>query len=636
MNEDYSAKEFEEKYTYEGNDLGVTFLENKIQFKVWAPEADSVSMLLYNDGDVSDEDIQEEIKLIYDTKGVWKTELSSEYEGKYYVYKVARNGDLNIACDPYAKAVGINGDRAMILNLSKTNPEDWDKDKNPFSGKKITDSIIYEMHVRDFTIDKSINAKYAGKFLGVCESGLKNSNGISAGMDYLKELGVTHIHLLPIADYGSVDEHCEDVYNWGYDPKNYNVAEGSYSTNPADGKARIYELKKMIKTLHDNGIAVIMDVVYNHTYETSFCMNKIVPGYFYRMTSDGEYSNGSGCGNDIATERSMVRKFIADSVKYWAEEYHMDGFRFDLMGLIDVDTMNAVRKAVDDVDKEIIMYGEGWDMKTAVSKPDTMMAKQENACKLDRIALFNDEFRDGMKGSVFEYDEKGYISSNTENTKEILNGVTASPEWADSPQQVINYVSCHDNHTLFDKVELANPGITFEDKIRQNKLAALILFTCQGGILFHSGEELMRTKVDEEGNFVHDSVRAGDKVNSIKWEDLNKEEYYDVYTYYKNLINFRKLHPSLRFADSESIKENIKVAGNDGGLVQFYINASAVEKNTKKICVIYNPTKEDKKISLEEGKWKICCDYKKADCDGNREVQDYVTVPAVSGAILIQ
>ncbi len=635
MNEEYSTKEFEEKYTYDGDDLGVTFDGESIFLRVWAPGADEVSVLIFENGDISEDKVQEEITMECVKNGVWQSELSSDYEGKYYDYKVTRGDSVSIACDPYAKAVGINGDRAMLLNLNKTNPEGWENDKKPFSGKKITDAVIYEMHVRDFTIDSSVNAKYAGKFLGVCETGLKNSGGISAGMDYLKELGVTHVHLLPIADYGSVDEHDENAYNWGYDPKNYNVPEGTYSTNPADGKARIYELKKMIKTLHDNGIAVIMDVVYNHTYETSFCMNKIVPDYFYRMTPDGKYSDGSGCGNDVATERSMVRKFIADSVKYWAEEYHMDGFRFDLMGLIDVDTMNAVREAVDKVDKEIIMYGEGWDMETEVSKPGILMANQNNADKLNRIALFNDELRDGMKGSVFEYDEKGYISNNTKNTKEVLNGVMAAPLWSDSPQRVINYVSCHDNHTLFDKMELANPGITFEEKISQNKLAALILFTCQGGILIHSGEELMRTKVDDEGNFVHDSVRAGDKVNSIKWDNLNREEYYDMYTYYKNLIRFRALHPSLRMENSEQIKKNIKVVQDDG-VVQFYVNASGFEKDTKQICVIYNPSEDDVQIELEKGKWKLCCDYKSVDCDGKRELQDSVTVRKASGAILVQ
>ena len=332
--------------------------------------------------------------------------------GKFYTFRVYfKDGTMNEACDPYAKAVGVNGDRAMLIDLNDTNPEGWDEDRYPFIDKDILDAIIYEIHVRDFTIDPSINATYPGKYLSVCEENLTNSFGQTVGFDYIRKLGVTHLHLLPVADFGSVDDRDDSQYNWGYDPKNYNAPEGSYSTNPYDGRVVIKELKTMIHKLHARGISVIMDVVYNHTYNTDFCFNKIVPGYFYRFTDRGRYSNGSGCGNDVASERHMVRKFIADSVQYWAKEYHIDGFRFDLMGLIDVDTMNAVRQAVNEVRPNVIMYGEGWDMKTYLSKGNTMLAKQFNAKYLDRIAMFNDEFRNAIKGSVFIDDANGYISN---------------------------------------------------------------------------------------------------------------------------------------------------------------------------------------------------------------------------------
>lgn len=630
----YASEEFEKKYAYTGNDLGMHYRNNNILFKVWAPTAGKVELVIFNSGDIEDDHEEQICPMKQEENGTWYCSITNEYEGKYYMYKVTqKDGITTLACDPYAKAVGINGERGMIINPSQINPQGWESDKRTFLGKNATDAIIYEVHVRDFTIDATINAKYPGKFLGFCEEGLKNSFGQSVGIDYLKELGITHVHLLPIADYGSVNEKEENQYNWGYDPKNYNVPEGSYATDPYDGRIRILEFKTMIKKLHDNGIGVIMDVVYNHTYNTDFCFNKIVPGYFYRFRDNGEYSNGSGCGNDVASERIMVRKFIVDSVKYWAEEYHLDGFRFDLMGLLDVETMNEVRKAVDSVEPEIIMYGEGWDMETSLSKSGILMAKQDNTKYLDRIAMFNDDFRDGIKGKVFLDDENGYISNNISKVPDIINGVKASPAWASSPLEVVNFLSCHDNNTLFDKIEIGNEGITFEEKVRQNKLAALIEFTTQGMILMHAGEELLRTKKVTDGNFISDSVKAGDQVNSIKWEDLGKKEYQDVYRYYKGLIEFRKSHPLLRMTQREEVLKNLHFIKEDE-IIEFLIESKGSSKEA--ILVIYNPSNQEVEIELPEGSWKICADWEGVEPNGKCMVANKVTVPHVSGMILIK
>lgn len=631
----YESEEFESKFTYTGDNLGLQFNEDKVLFRVWAPTAQKVELIIYDSGDAGDEDNGVGYFMSPDKNGTWYYQLNKDCIGNYYVYKVTFDDESTImACDPYAKAVGINGDRGMILNPESIQPEGWDNDKSPFSGKNITDAVIYEVHVRDFTIDKSVKAKNSGKFLGFVEEGLKNSFGQSAGIDYLKELGITHVHLLPVADYGSVDEKSDGGYNWGYDPKNYNVPEGSYSTDPYDGKSRILELKTMIKKLHDNGIGVIMDVVYNHTYKTDYCFNRIVPGYFYRFDENGDYSDGSGCGNDVASERSMVRKFISDSVKYWAKEYHFDGFRFDLMGLLDVDTMKSVRQAVDIVNPEIIIYGEGWDLKTSTLKKDILLAKQENTKYLDRIAMFNDDFRDAIKGSVFLDDETGYISNNMQNISDIIDGVTASPKWSSSPTEVINFISCHDNNTLFDKIEIGNKGITFDEKVRQNKLAALIEFTCQGAILIHAGEEILRTKKGEDGLFISDSVRAGDEVNSIKWDNLGKKEYYNVYEYYKGLIEFRKKHVSFRMTNRKDILDNIKFIKTDD-IIEFMILSGNCGDESDKILVIYNPSDKDIDIKLPEGEWKVCGDYDSIEPEGKYNVTGNVIVPYVSGMILI-
>lgn len=631
----YTSADFEEKYDYEDDDLGAVYDGEKFTVRVWAPIAVKVEIVIYTDGNIEAEEEGTPYEMGKGKNGTWLIKLSNKFMGKFYTFRVHFNdGSINEACDPYAKAVGVNGDRAMLIDLRETDPDGWEEEPYPFLDKDILDAIIYEVHVRDFTIDPSINATYPGKYLSFCEENLKNSFGQAAGFDYIKDLGVTHVHLLPIADYGSVDDRDNSQYNWGYDPKNYNVPEGSYSTNPYDGRVAIKELKTMIHTLHERGISVVMDVVYNHTYNTDFCFNKIVPGYFYRFDEKGRYSDGSGCGNDVASERHMVRKFIADSVKYWAKEYHIDGFRFDLMGLIDVETMNKVRQEVNEVRPNVIMYGEGWDMRTHVSKGNTLMAKQLNVKYLDKIAMFNDGFRNAIKGSVFLDDAKGYISNDLTKEKDIIKGVMAAPEWAISPRHVVNYIACHDNNTLFDKIEMGNKGITFEEKIRQNKLAALIQFTSQGIMMMHAGDELLRTKVDENGDFVSDSVRAGDAVNAIKWDDLGKKEYDDVREYYKGLIRLRHLYNSFKMTQKDEIERNINFIMR-GNYIEFEIAASKCGDDIDKILVVYNPSDKDIEVFLPNGKWSVCCDADFAGPSGEYKVDKKVIVPHVSGMVLI-
>lgn len=631
----YSSEEFESKYTYGGNDLGAIWSKDSTTFKVWSPLADKVELFFYSSGDKADDNLSKKSVMNKREKGVWECTVDGDLDGVFYCYSVTVDGETCQACDPYAKAVGVNGDRAMVVNLDSTNPKEWDSDIKPFKGKDYVDTIIYEMHVRDFSINEYAQYSYPGKYLSVCEKGVRTKSGKKAGLDYLKELGVTHVHILPIADYATVDERYCKGYNWGYDPKNYNVPEGSYSTNPFDGKNRILEFKTMINELHKNGIAVIMDVVYNHTFDNNFCYNHIVPEYFFRVDENGVYSNGSGCGNDVATERSMVRNYIVNSVKYWAEEYHIDGFRFDLMGLIDVDTMNAVRNALDEIDPELIMYGEGWDMKTYLTKENVELAIQNNVGKMKRIAVFNDDFRDSVKGKIFDDHSNGYISGNLKYIKELKDGIKGRSEWEVEPHLNVNFVSCHDNNTLFDKLELENDGITFEEKKEQNKLSALIQFTSQGMILFHSGEELMRTKIDENGELIDDSVRAGDFVNSIKWEDLDKEDYWDVKEYYKGLINIRKSISGFRLREASEVNNKFKYLDTDNDSIIAYSIDNAGNENVNNIIVIANSSKEKFTFSLPEGEWKVVANKQNADINGIETVTNSVEVEAVSGIILL-
>ncbi len=627
----FSSEEFESQYTYNGNDLGVTFADGSTNFRVWAPTAEKIELNIYAEGNGGA--AEQVTEMTPAENGTWTLTANGNLSGKYYTYTAYFDGKTNKdIVDPYARTVGVNGQRGMILDLDSTDPDGWSADSR-HTYEKVTDMEIYEVHVRDFSIDSPFDydngIENKGKYLAFTERGTKTNVGVKTGVDHLVDLGVTSVHILPSYDYGSVDETKLDTaqYNWGYDPVNYNSPEGSYSTDPYHGEVRVNEYKQMVKGLHDAGIGVIMDVVYNHTYNTNYCFNQLVPGYFYRPGQ-----NTSGCGNDVASERSMVRKFIADSVKYWADEYHLDGFRFDLMGILDVDTMNAVRAAVDEVDPTIAIYGEGWDMGCKSVKAGTKFANYKNAADMPGIAFFSDTIRDMIKGSVFDAEEKGYVNGESKHYKAIVNTVKYTNKWCPSPSQIINYADCHDNLTLWDKIRSSNPDDSEEDQIRQNLLAAAIVQTAQGIPFMMSGEEFLRTKTREDGTYEHNSYASPDSVNALDYSRIN--QYREAYNYYKGLIRFRNAHPALRYGTPEEVEANFASALDNA---ETGVAAFTVTYGDEKIMVVYNPLSEATQVTLPEGNWDV---YVKDTTAGDRDVIETVSgttsVPRISAMVLVQ
>ena len=633
----YSTQQFEDAFTYEGNDLGTVWSKEKTVFRLWAPTAIAVRVNLYASGDAGAQDLLEQVEMKADVKGTWVAEKAGDLNGVYYTYQVYVNEDAVEACDPYARTTGVNGHRAMVIDLRSTDPEGWDQDADPNAGKNITDAVIYELHVRDLSADESSGIVNKGKFLGLIEEGTTNGQGVPTGLSHMKNLGITHLHLLPVYDYASVDERRlhEPQFNWGYDPENYNVPEGSYSTDPHHGEVRVREMKQMVKGLHDHGISVVMDVVYNHVYDAkTFCFNRIVPQYFSRVSDFGVYSAGSGCGNDTASERSMVKKYIVDSVKYWADEYHIDGFRFDLVGLLDTETINAVMEAVHKTHPDVIFYGEGWSMFTAVTKDGYRMTTQTNSAQTPGFAFFSDTLRDALRGSVFNNNERGYVAGVGGHTDTIAACFRGLPAWCKTPAQTINYASCHDNMTLFDRLTLSNPHASAENVIRMNNLAAAIVMTSQGVPFIQSGEEMLRSNPLTDGSFDHNSYRSPDSVNSLKWDDLNKAEYRAVTSYYKGLIELRKAHPALRMTTAEEVNERIyNLTGLDCNVTAFHILPDANGEEAD-LVVIFNPNREETTVTLPEGKWEIFVNDQSAGTASLGSAEGEVTVAPVSAMVL--
>lgn len=638
----FSTAEFEEKYTYSGDDLGATYTKDKTSFRVWAPTADSVTLNLYSGGTAGVNDLTEQIEMKPDVNGTWAAEKTGDLNGVYYTYRVEVNGTAREACDPYARTTGLNGSRAMVIDLDATDPEGWEKDSDPNAGKNFTDAIIYELHVRDISTDENSGITNKGKFLGLTETGTTSPSGIATGLDHIKELGVTHVHLLPVYDFGSVTEGniYSEQFNWGYDPVNYNVPEGSYSTDASNGEVRVKEMKQMVQALHTNGISVIMDVVYNHVQSASdFCFNKIVPMYFTRISETGNYSNGSGCGNDTATERSMVKKYIVDSVKYWADEYHIDGFRFDLVGLMDTDLINTIIEEVHKDHPNVVFYGEGWTLTTEVTKEGYSLATQTNSTMTPGFAYFSDTIRDLLKGNVFDNSATGYVSGaqGLEDTlQKCFMGL--SPNWCTTPAQSINYASCHDNMTLIDRITNSTPDASRADQIRMNNLAAAIYMTSEGIPFMQAGEEMLRTKVKADGSFDENSYSSGDAVNQLRWENLNSDEYKQVFEYYKGLIAFRKAHAALRLTNAEDSRNNITpVTGLDANVVAFQINGGVNGETADSLFVIFNANSEKKEVELPEGKWNVYIDGEKAGTEVLKTVKNgKVTVDGISAMVLAQ
>lgn len=609
----FKESDFAKFPVYSGEDLGVIWSEKKLSIRIWAPTAISVMFRLYS----TNEAIQphEIISLEKSVQGTWCMECAGNYEGFFYTFQVTdKTGPLNECPDIGAKATGVNGLRGMILDPAQTNPQNWKRDKRS-KIKNPTDMILYEVHIRDFTIDANSGIVIKGKYPGFTEKGTKSPQGQSTGLDHLIELGITHIHLLPVADFYTVDETITfPQYNWGYDPLNFNNPEGWYSTNPYDGYSRIKELKTLVKTMHDHGIGVIMDVVYNHSgliFDSWF--NQTVPGYYYRQNEDGTLSDASGCGNEMASERAMVRKFIIESVAWWAEEYHLDGFRFDLMGILDIDTMNQIRKRLDRIDPDILIYGEGW-IAAESPLPESLRATKLNTPELDRIASFCDDMRDGLKGSPFNRNSIGFISGLTlreEKIKFALTGAIMHPQifydyvdssrqpWAISPAQCVNYVSCHDNYTLFDKLQYSCPESSMEEIERMTRLAIGIILTSQGIPFLHAGVEMHRTKGGH-----HDSYRSPDDVNKIDWS--RKSVYSGLFLFTKNCIELRRQHPAFRMREADMVREKLTFFPKYiPGVIAYELKEHANGDSWENILIFYNGNNYSVEYEIPEKNWLI-------------------------------
>lgn len=604
----FDSDEFNDKYYYDGT-LGAIYEKKGTCFKLWSPAAQSVDLLLYKYGDPAFSSSCIKIPMAENEKGLWITAIRGNFEGYYYNYLVNVYDNESEIVDPYAKAVGINGLRGAIINFDKTSIKGWNADKGP-EINSYTDSIIYEISIRDMSSFLDSGIKNRKLFLGLSEENTVSSKNVTTGLNHIKELGVTHVQVMPSFDfsYGNADEKNPSDYNWGYNPVNYNVPEGSYSTDPFDPYVRIREMKKMIVAFHKKGIGVNMDVVFNHTaniYESSF--EKSFPGYFFRTSIYGTYANGSGCGNDTASERKMFRKYMIDSVLFWAHEYHIDGFRFDLMGLHDIETMKTIKKRLDSSGKKYMVYGEGWDLDTPL--PDSEKSTIENSYKIPQIGFFNDKFRDSVKGNVFCEEERGFISGKEGLENEICKDITGSIDYSEdvkgpfvSPEQSINYVSCHDNLTLWDKIEKSVKNADINTKKSMAKLAIGITLTSQGVPFLHSGIDFCRTKNGESNSY-----NLPDKINCMDWD--RKYEFMDVFNYTKGLIKLRNEHPAFRMKKAEDIRKNIEFLKNTPkNTVAFLIKNHANGDLWENIIVIYNGNFQNVKIHIPYKNINVCTD----------------------------
>ena len=630
---------------YAGDDLGLNFSRDESTFKLWAPQAKAVGLVLYDNagvyndvGKVDDHTDGKEFPMQLSKDGVWEITLPENLSGLYYMFKVTLaepysdsklspflKSSVNYVIDPYAKAVSTNGQRGYVLDLSETNPDNW-KSKQKAKLQSKTDAIIYEMNIRDFSISPDSGMKNKGKFLALTEENTKLCDSeISTGLTHLLELGVTHIQLMPIFDYQTVDErtYSADNYNWGYDPQNYNVPEGSYALETENPASRIKELKQTIQKLHDLGLRVIMDVVYNHTYSiTDGPFEKIAPGYFYRQDKKGNYTNGSGTGSEIASERPMVKKFILDSLKYWVKEYDIDGFRFDLMGLIDIDTMDEISRELHILDPNILILGEPWQAggSPLVESKQTLKGSQKGK----NFAVFNDRFRNAIKGGSDDA-TKGFATGAPNKETLIARGIEGSyMDFTVSPSESINYVIAHDNLNLWDKVlktqELDNEeeifredpyailktendtekhGVFASELVRRSLLANTLVLLSQGIPFIHSGDEFLRSKF---GDF--NSYRSTDSINMLRWE--NKHKFMQVFEYYKGVIALRKAHPAFRMNDVKTIREHLKFLQAKDRVVAFTLQNFANGDSWREIVIIFNANKVPIDFNLpHKDSWKI-------------------------------
>ncbi len=644
----YADTNMEQSYaewpSYAASDLELKVDGSGTHFTLWSPKADAVEVRLY-DTDRNTPAV-ETLKMHKSDNGTWRVSVPEKLYGKFYTFAVTVDGhQLDETPGVWAKAVGTNGHRAAIIDFANTNPEGWENDRGPVI-ENITDAVLYEMHHRDMSMHPSSGIVHKGKFLAMTEPMTTSPEGASTGIDHLKELGVTHVHILPSYDYNSVDESNlpANQYNWGYDPYNYNAPEGSYSTDPGNPEARVREMKQMVKALHDAGIGVVMDVVYNHTAnndDSNFSLT--APGYYYRHRADGSYSDASGCGNETASERQQMRDFIINSVKYWAQEYHIDGFRFDLMAIHDIETMNEVAAALKEINTSIFVYGEGWTAGDS-PLPAEQRALKENVAKMKDIAVFSDDIRDAIKGHYSNAADPGFATGkpgNEETVKIGIVGATAHPQvdyskgnnskfpYASAPTQIVNYVSCHDDLMLTDKLAKSMPGSTEAERQRAARLAQTIVFTSQGTPFMWSGEEIFR---DKKG--VHNSYKSPDSINAIDWSLKTKNA--DQFEYYKNLIRLRREHPAFRMTTAEDVARNIvfdKVSTPN--IISYSIKNNAGGDAWKEIKLVFNGSKEAYTAKIPKGEWTVVAYDGSINPDGLFTTKGgTMDVPATSALIL--
>ena len=638
----FSTEAFEQVYHFDG-ELGALYSPTQTEFRLWAPTASSVSLNLFDSGHLGEAKQTIEMTRTL-SPGVWSVVVSGDLHLTYFTYSVEVDGFVNEAVDPYARAVGVNGRRGMVVDLSRTNPEGWLDAPRPVD-IPITDAIIYELHVRDMSVSPDSGITNKGKFLAFTERGTRGPNGVKTGVDHLVEMGITHLHLLPVFDFRSIDETTleNNRFNWGYDPQHFNVPEGSYSTDPFNGEVRINEFKQMVMSLHDAGIRVVMDVVYNHTGASADSdFSKIVPFYYYRFNDDGTFSNGSGTGNETASERSMVRKHFIDSVVYWATEYKIDGFRFDLMALHDIETMNMIRAALDEINPNILIYGEGWTG-GPTPLPEQDQALKINASRLDRIAVFSDDIRDGLKGSVWRKDDRGFVNGRRAMEHTIRFGVVGSVQhpgvnliqvrgaqrfWAREPYHTITYVESHDNNTLFDKLMMTNPEASESEIAQMHRLANAIVLTSQGIPFIHAGSEWMRTKFGNENSY-----ESPDDINQLVWAD--KDRNINHVRYFQGLIQLRRQHPAFRLPTADLIREHLVFHDSAANTVMYTIS-DAPEETWSNITVLINGNEEATTFTLPDNGWVVVVNGEKAGVTSLARVRgDTITVEGRTLMVLV-
>lgn len=605
---------FDELYYYDGNDLGVSYTQSETTFKLWSPVAKEVNVILFEGK------TERKISLHYIVQGIWEVKVEEDLETMPYLFEAYVNGKLERFNDPYAIASAANGRYNYIVDPNKFVTMAHD---NPFQSIYAADAIIYEASIRDATTDPALNTKHPGTFKAFTEKGLKNASGDKAGFDYLKDLGITHVQLMPIYDFEGVDEtHPFKYYNWGYNPSQYNVVEGSFSRNPDDPYSRINELREMVDTLHKNGLSVIMDVVYNHVYNIkTFPFDKIIPGYAYRVDENGVLTNSSGCDSDLATERKMIRKLIVDSVLHWVKTYKIDGFRFDLMGLIDLTTMHIIRQKLEAVDEHILLYGEGWQMPTRL--PKDALTHMYNHKTLFNIGFFNDETREHIKGETFKLRSKGYAMGtliNRATIKKIIQAATHKKGGIQYPSQSINYVECHDNHTFYDKALVAMKDAPEAKRLRAQRLSLEMVMLMQGVPFIHMGQEFARSK-----NGVENSYKSPDSINMVKWENVS--QYQSLVQALKTLIKVRKSHDLLRLKTAYEIKNHTHVRTKENGTIIYEL-----KNHQAHLIIIFKNNDKEERFTFEDGFDII---YQSEPQDENKAIKS-LTLNTMSTTVLKQ